>query len=121
LRTARTAANFGLNWNPTISPPARADLLMRNRVLPGSMSYNERWNHAEVHCQRYVGVVAKEVQWSDGLNRFLKNAENLLIYEVNKIIPLYNSKLKKKYLYDRPFTVINDREKPNGLKDRYSI
>jgi hypothetical protein len=51
----------------------------------------------------------------------VRNAENLLIYEVNKIIPLYNSKLKKKYLYDRPFTVINEGEKPNGLKDRYSI
>jgi hypothetical protein len=38
------------------------------------------------HCQRFVGIVSEEIQQSNQLNRLLDNAENLLIYEVNKAI-----------------------------------
>jgi hypothetical protein len=45
----------------------------------------------------------------------------MLVYEVNKAIPLYNEQLKDKYIHDRPFTVINSGYKPADLETRYSI
>ena len=97
-----------------------AKLLQEHGVLPASMSYEDRWNFASVHCGRYVGVVTEEIP--DGrLNWLLRNGENLLIYKVNKKTELYNEYLKKRYLYDRPFSVRNYGDKPSGMETQYNV
>jgi hypothetical protein len=98
-------------------------LLIEHGDLPKSMMHNDPQALAYVneHCQRYVGIVSEEIQWSSQLNRLLDNAENLLIYELNKVTPLYNEQLKDKYSHGRPFKVINAGNNPADLKTQYSI
>jgi len=97
-----------------------AVLLQKHGELSKSISYDDAWEYANEHCYRYVGVVAEEIERSEQLNKLLRNGENLLIHEINKAIPLYNCKLKNKYLYDRPFKLKNNGRKPAGLETEYS-
>lgn len=101
-----------------------AKLLMEHRVLSGTKddydSFERAHKYVSKHCQRYVGIVSEEIQRSECLNTLLKNAENLLVYEVNKATQLYNAQLKDKYKVDRPFTVVNSGYRPADLKAQYS-
>lgn len=102
-----------------------AKLLMGHGVLSGTMddydSFERALKYVSKHCKRYVGIVSEEIQRSECLNTLLRNAENLLVYEVNKAIPLYNVQLKDKYKGDRPLAVLNSGYRPADLKAQYSI
>jgi hypothetical protein len=98
-------------------------LLIEHGNLPKGMKYDDPRTlaHVNVHCQRYVGIVSQEIQQSNQLNALLDNAENLLIYEVNKVTPLYNEQRRDGYTHGRPFTVTNAGTLPTDLRSKYSI